>query len=154
MRITSAHISARTIQERSAASPKQSSNKNISSESTKSSSKSLQPSPATTPVKDKNSKPSSATPLKKPKQADSDAQASANNDVTAPPPAKKTKYQYVDAVEKLENSTSIHVPKKLVLFVGNLPDDITKEKIMEHFKRTGISCFSVCQLIYIIIQET
>lgn len=141
MSITSAHISARTVQERSATSPKQSGNKNISSESTKRRSKSLQPSPATTPVKDKSSKPTSATPFKKPKQADSDALASANNDLIAPPPAKRTKYQYVDAVEKLENSTSIHVPKKLVLFVGNLPEDITKEKIMEHFKRTGMSYF-------------
>lgn len=50
---------------------------------------------------------------------------------------KKKKLHYVDAVEKLENSTSVHVPKKLMLFVGNLPEDITKEQLMEHFKRTG-----------------
>ncbi|KAH3700765.1 uncharacterized protein LOC127860486 [Dreissena polymorpha] len=53
------------------------------------------------------------------------------------PPAKKPKYQYVDAVEKLENSTSAFVPKKLVLVVGNLPEEVTKEQLMEHFKRTG-----------------
>lgn len=53
------------------------------------------------------------------------------------PPAKKPKYQYVDAVEKLENNTSAFVPKKLVLVVGNLPEDVTKEQLMEHFKRTG-----------------
>ncbi|WAR06083.1 YGR4-like protein [Mya arenaria] len=53
------------------------------------------------------------------------------------PPSKKQKLQYVDAVERLESSTSVHVPKKLVLVVGNLPEDVTKEQIMEHFKRTG-----------------
>lgn len=50
---------------------------------------------------------------------------------------KKSKVVYVDAVEKLESSSSIHVPKKLMLFVGNLPEDITKEQVMTHFKRTG-----------------
>ncbi|KAL4229271.1 hypothetical protein ACF0H5_012311 [Mactra antiquata] len=50
---------------------------------------------------------------------------------------KKGKIQYVDAVEKLECSSSVHVPKKLDLFVGNLPEDITKEQVMNHFRRTG-----------------
>jgi RNA recognition motif-containing protein len=61
-------------------------------------------------------------------------QADRNGDKSS----KKSKQLYVDAVEKLENSSSIHVPKKLVLFVGNLPEDITKEQLMAHFKRAGL----------------
>jgi len=65
------------------------------------------------------------------------------------PPTKKSRMQYVDAVERLETSTSVHVPKKLVLAVGNLPEDITKEQIIEHFKRTGLISNEISLLGYI-----
>lgn len=59
------------------------------------------------------------------------------NDTDNKNPKNKSTFRFVDAVEKLENSTSIHVPKKLVLFVGNLHEKVTREQIEEHFKRAG-----------------
>lgn len=132
-------FSARTAHDKSTSTAKQSSSKHSPSESSNSKSKTSPSQPSSTAAKDKNNKvtPTSATPVKKTKHGASDSLNSADHSGSEGPASKKKKLQYVDAVEKLENSTSIHVPKKLMLFVGNLPEDITKEQIMEHFKRTG-----------------
>ena len=54
----------------------------------------------------------------------------------------KTKNVYVDPVEKLVNSTSIHIPKRFVVVVRNLPPDITRDQVDEHFRKTGNGCIS------------
>ena len=90
---------------------------------------------------------SSEQNAKKPKYSNNIEATDNQSDKNGDKSLKKAKHTYVDAVEKLENSSSIHVPKKLVLFVGNLPDDITKEQLMAHFKRAGIV------FIYIYLQN-
>ena len=129
------NLSASTAPERSVTTSRQSSTKHHPSESANSKSKSSSSPPSSAITKDKNYKtPQSATPVKRAKH---ETVNNADNDIAEGPAAKKKKFYYVDAVEKLENSTSVHVPKKLLLFVGNLPEDVTKEQILEHFKRTG-----------------
>ena len=43
-----------------------------------------------------------------------------------------------ETVNDNADSPSKHLPKNYVLFVGNLPYDVTKEKLEEHFRKTGL----------------
>lgn len=42
-------------------------------------------------------------------------------------------------VSNVNASPSKLVPQKYILFVGNLPSDVTKEQLEEHFRKTGTS---------------
>lgn len=37
----------------------------------------------------------------------------------------------------VQTGATNHIPKSYVLFIGNLPLNITKEQLMEHFRKTG-----------------
>lgn len=44
----------------------------------------------------------------------------------------------------VDNSgASSHIPKSYVLFIGNLPYDVTQEQLMEHFRKTGKKLLSL-----------
>ena len=48
-----------------------------------------------------------------------------------------------ETVNDTADSPSKHLPKNYVLFVGNLPYDVTKEKLEEHFRKTGLYIYDI-----------
>ncbi|XP_041371847.1 uncharacterized RNA-binding protein C365.04c-like [Gigantopelta aegis] len=43
----------------------------------------------------------------------------------------------VSAVDSIKTSPSAHIPKTYVLFIGNLPYDVTRDQLEGHFRKTG-----------------